>query len=133
MHLGNQPQSLLVIVTICEVHLRCKDCTGIIRIGIHGKRGKRQQVNAIPVFQCRQISVTHRHTDHIGNTGVITRRCSHPKNVMVSPLDIEVMIIAECIHNDMRSRTTVVNISYDVQGINRQPLDKITHRDDEII
>ena len=33
----------------------------------------------------------------------------------------------------MRSRTTIVNITYDVQGVNRQPLDKIAHSDNEIV
>ena len=52
---------------------------------------------------------------------------------MISPLDVEIVIIAKRVHDDMRSRTTVVDIPHDMQGVNRQPLDKVTHGDDEIV
>ena len=44
---------------------------------------------------------------------------------MISPLNIEVMVIAQRIHDDMRARTTVVNIAYDMKRVNSQTLNQI--------
>ena len=51
---------------------------------------------------------------------------------MVSPLDIEMMVVAKCIHDDMGTRTTVVYIADHMQDIDRQPLYQVTHGDDEV-
>ena len=115
MHLGYQPQGLLVISRISKVGLRCKDGTGIIRISIHRKSGKRQKIDAIPIFQCPQIAVTHRETDHVGHTSFITRCCTHPEDIVISPLDIEIVIITQSIHYDMGTRTTIVDITHDME------------------
>ena len=52
---------------------------------------------------------------------------------MISPLNIKIVIITKCIHNDVCSRATVVNITYDMKRINSQALNQITHSDNEIV
>lgn len=52
---------------------------------------------------------------------------------MVSPLDVEVMIVAKRVHDDVRTRSAVVDIAHDVQGVDRQPLDKVAHGYDEVV
>ena len=51
VHLCNQPQGLLIVFRIGKVHFRRKDGARVIRIGIHGKRCKRQQIDAITILQ----------------------------------------------------------------------------------
>ena len=133
MHLRNQAQSLFIIIGIGKIHLRGKDGTRVIRISIHCKGGQRQQVDAVSVFQRRQVGIAHGHADYVRYAGIIARCSSHPQDIVISPLNIEVVIVAERIHDDMRPRTAVVDVSYDVQGIYRQPLDQLAHGYDEII
>ena len=127
MHLGDQSQGFFVVGRIREIGFRSKDGTRIIRVHVHGKGCQRQKVDAIAIFQSSQIAVSHRHADHIRHTTRITCRCTHPKNIMVSPLDIEIMIIAQRVHNDMRTGATVINISDNMQRVDGQPLDQLTH------
>ena len=57
MHLCNQAQCLFIVIGIGKVHLRSKDSARIIRIGIHCEGSQRQQVDAVTVFQCRQVGI----------------------------------------------------------------------------
>lgn len=50
-----------------------------------------------------------------------------------SPLDIEIVIIAQSIHNDMGTRTTVVDIANDMEWIDRKTLYQIAHGYDKIV
>ena len=43
-------------------------------------------------------------------------------------LDVEIMIIAESIHDNMRTRSAVVYIAHDMQRVDGQTLDKVAHR-----
>ena len=63
-------------------------------------------------------------TDHICNAAQLSGRCPHPYNIMVSPLDINRMIFQQLIHNKMRSRSSVINITDNMQMIHNQTLDQ---------
>ena len=52
---------------------------------------------------------------------------------MVAPLNVEIMVVAKRIHDDMCARTAVVNISHYVQRVDCKPLDKLTHGNDKVI
>ena len=133
MHLCYQAQSLLIVIAVGEIHLRHKNSTRIICISIHGESCQRQQIDSITVFKSTQIAITHGHTYHIGYATIIAGSGSHPQNIMVAPLNVEVMIIAQSIHDDVCSGTTVVYIAYDMKRINRQPLNQITHGYNKVI
>ncbi len=49
------------------------------------------------------------------------------------PLYIEMMVVAEGIHNNMGTRTAVVDIADHMQDVDRQALDQVAHGDDEVI
>ena len=115
MHLGYQPQRLFIIMGIREVHFRHKDGTRIIGIGIHGKGCQWQQVDSVTIFKRSQVAIAHRHTDHVGNATVVAGSCSHPQYVMVTPLNIKVVIVAQSVHDNVRARTTVVDIAHDMK------------------
>ena len=93
MHLRDKTQCLLIVCRICKIHFRCKNSTGVIGISIHSKSCQWQKINAISIFKCTQITITHGHTNHICHTARITRCSSYPENIMVAPLDIKIMII----------------------------------------
>ena len=61
-------------------------------INFHGKGGKGQQIDAVPVLQSTQISIAGRDPDHIGNTGRMSAGGPHPQNIMIPPLYIHGMV-----------------------------------------
>ena len=133
VHLGDQTQSLLIVIGVGKIHLRHKDGTRIIGISIHGKSCQRKQINSITVFKSTQIAVAHGHTDHVGYTTVIAGSGSHPQDIVVAPLNVEVVVIAQSIHDDVRSGTTVVYITHNMKRINSQTLNQITHGYNKVI
>ena len=52
---------------------------------------------------------------------------------MVAPLDVDVVEVAERVHNKVCARTAVVNVAEDVQAVNGQALDEIAEGDDEVV
>ena len=52
---------------------------------------------------------------------------------MIAPLNIKVMIVAQRIHDQMRTRTTIVNIANHVQQVDRQALYQIADSDNKIV
>ena len=41
--------------------------------------------------------------------------------------------VAQRVHDDMRTRSAVENVAHDVERVNREPLNQVAHRDDEIV
>ena len=52
---------------------------------------------------------------------------------MVSPLDIEVVIVAQGIHDNVWAGTSVKDISQNVKHVNGKPLYQVAESDDEVI
>ena len=122
MHLGVQPEILGIVIGI---ELDGKGIAVGILISFQCKCSQRQQVDAVAILQSGEITVSGRHSDHIGDTGQTSGRRAHPHHVMVAPLDIHGMVFAQSIHNNMRAGTSVVNITDDMQMIDDQLLDQV--------
>ena len=133
VHLSNQTQRFLIMIYFIHRHLRCKHLTRVICIRLHGEGGQRKQINAIPIFQRGQISIAHSHTNHIRHASIITGSSAHPEQIMVTPLNIKIMIVAQRIHNDVSSWSSIIDISHYMQSINGQTLYQVTHGNDKII
>ena len=54
------------------------------------------------------------------------RRRAHPKHIVIAPLDINRMIGHHLVHDDMRPRTSVIDITHDMKMIDRQALNQLT-------
>ena len=64
----------------------------------------------------------------------LVARCRpHPQDVVIAPLDVEVMVIAQCVHDYVCPRSSVVDVAHDVQGVNRQTLYEVAHGNDEVV
>ena len=100
--------------------------TGVISISIHRKRSKRQQIDAISVFKDIQIAVSCTDTDHIGNASPLPGGGTHPQHIMISPLNINRMVLDQFFHDNMGARSSVVNITHNMKMVYRQPLDQLT-------
>ena len=119
-----------------QVHLHLRPADGVVLafqrktgtwVGlIHpdGERSQRQKVDAVPVLQNVQVAVPGADPDGIGNTAPLSRGRAHPEHVMVSPLDIQGMVVHQLVHDDMRSGPPVVDVPHDMEVIHHQPLDQ---------
>ena len=104
--------------------LQCKTGTWIRLIYSYGKRSQRQKVDAVPVLQDIQIPIARADPDRIGNTAPLPCRSAHPKHVMVSPLNIQGVVVHQLVHDDMGSRPPVIDISHNMKMVHDQALDQ---------
>ena len=131
VHLGSQLTSLLVHRVAWE-DLGEKLLAGVVLIGLEGKGGQRYEVDAV-LLDRREVGIAQTESQHITDTGVITSRSTHPEDIVVAPLDIPRVILAQCVHDDMGSWTTIVDVAQDMQLVDGQTLDDVTDGHDEII
>ena len=101
-------------------------------INFHGKGGKGQQIDAVPVLQSTQISIAGRDPDHIGDTCHMAAGGSHPRHVMVPPLHVHRVIGAQGVHDDMGPRPSVINITHNMEMVYDQTLDQTTQSNDKL-
>ena len=113
--------------------LQSKALARIIRIGRNGKGRQRKQIDPISILQNVKIPISCTDTDHIRNTASLSGRSSHPQHVMISPLNIHTVVFHKLFHNNMRTRTSVINIPDNMQMIHDQPLDQLTERNDKFL
>ena len=65
--------------------------------------------------------------------GFLSCSSSHPDHIMISPLDIQRMIFHQTIHDEMRARTSVINISQHMKMIHNKTLDQFCQGNDKIL
>ena len=129
MDLHVKTQILGVIVCI---KLNGKGIAVYILISLHGKGGKRDQIDTVAVLQGIQAAISCCDTDDCRNTGKMSAGSPHPHDIMISPLDIHRMILHQRIHDNMGTRTSVINIPYNMQMIDNQPLDQVAQGNDKV-
>ena len=61
-------------------------------ITVHCQSRKRHQIDPISILQQIQIAVFCGDADHVADQRLIARCCTHPRDIMVSPLDINGMM-----------------------------------------
>ena len=133
VHLGNQAEGLLIVLNLVDGHLGGKHLAGVIGVGLHGEGSQRQEVDAVAILQRGQVGIAHGHADDVGHAGIISGGRTHPEQVVVTPLDIKVMIVAEGIHDDVCTRSAVIDVAHDMERIDGEPLDEVAHGDDEVV
>ena len=119
------------IIIRCSLHF--KSSTRIIFIYFHCKCRKRKHINSVSIFQNIQISIADTVTKHRCYTGSLPNCCPHPYYIMISPLDIQRMILYQTIHDKMRARASVKNITQNMQMIYNQSLYQFCKCNDEIL
>ena len=128
MHLLIQLQVLRVIVLSV---FNGKNIAVGIGISIHGKGGERNEIDAVAFLQGREIGITQGEADDIADAGIIARSSTHPQHIMIAPLDVPAVVAAHLVEDDMRTRTTVVDIAQDMQLVDGKALDDIGDGNDE--
>ena len=130
MHLLTQFFFQCIIIG-SSIHLKC--ITRIIFINFHGKSSEWKHIDSITVFKNIKITISNTVAQYRCNTCTLSDGSSHPYNIMISPLNIERMVIHQTIHNKMRTRSTVKNITENVKVIHNKALDQFCKRNDKVL
>ena len=118
---------------VIGISLHLKSSTWIILISLHCKGCQRHEIDPISILKNIHISVTDAVPDHRCNAGFLSCSSSHPDHIMISPLDIQRMIFHQTIHDEMRARTSVINISQHMKMIHNKTLDQFCQGNDKIL
>ena len=129
MHLFIQVQ--LPDILFLDIPRDCKQFTGIILVTVQRKPCQRDEIDPVSVFQGVEIIVSGADPHHIGNTRPMSGRSPHPEDVVISPLDIQRMIIHETVHNPVSSRSAVIDIPDHMEMVDGQPLDQMAQGRDQ--
>ena len=106
--------------------------TGIIAVDPGGKRCQRDHIDAVSVLQNVEIPISRTNSENRGDTGQRSCGSSHPDNVMVAPADIQRMIAHQTVHDSLRTRTPVIDITQNMQMIHNHLLNQMAECHDKI-
>jgi len=132
VHLGGQMDIDRVVFVFVQDMGR-KDLAGIIAVDLGRKHRQRTEIDAITIFENIKAVVADTEPDHIGHAGQATCCRSHPEDVVVAPLDIDIMEINQGIHDRIGARSAVEDITDDMQFVDGKLLDQDTQAGDEIL
>ena len=118
---------------VIGISLHLKSSAWIILIGFHCKSCQRHEIDPISILKNIHIAVTDAVSDHRCNAGFLSCSSAHPDHIMVSPLNIQRVVFHQTIHNKMRPRTSVINISQHMEMIHNKTLNQFCQGNDEIL
>ena len=135
---------LILRVSLDQLPLQLKDQHGdrllerihplFMGIGLFRKQHQVSHTDAVSVFQDLVVAIFDIVVDANEDAGRVARRGSHPQNVVIAPLNIELVLVAhQQVHDQVRVLAPVENIAQNVQAVHKQPLCQSTERHDEII
>ena len=132
VHLSDEAYRLLVVCVSPIFYFGDKRRVGAVFVRLHGKGCQRHHVDAVALLKCLRVGVAQRKAQHACNTGLVSSGGSHPQNVVVAPLDVQMMVVAERVHNQVGTWSAVINVAEDVQTVDGQALDEVADGYDEM-
>lgn len=132
VHLGYEAAGLVAAGDIV-LELRAELLAGVVLVYLHGKDGQVQEVDAVAVFEHREVSVAHAQAQHIGHAGAVACGGTYPQHVVVAKLHVEVLVLAQGIHHEVRARAAVEEVAHDMQAVYRQALYEVADGHDEVV
>ena len=139
VHLCDEAKPLLVVrclLTVVRCLLTIVNRTelqaGVVGVGLHRKRGERQEVDAVALFERGQVGEAQREAQHDGDARVLTGSGAHPKCIVITPLQVEVLAGKQVVHDDVGARTTVEDVAQNVELVDAQLVDDIADGRDEV-
>ena len=131
VHLGGKLLVLLVHAVAWQ-QLGQELRAGIVAIHVECKGGQGHQVNAV-LLDSRKVGITQAQAQHVADTGIVTSRGTHPQHIVVAPLDIPRVVLAQGVHDDVGTRTTIVDVAQNMQLVDCEALDNVTDGADKIV
>ena len=123
VHLRDEAACLLVVRGVVLVEARAEEVAGVAGVGLHGEGGQGHEVDAVAVLEGLHVAVAQRETQDVGDAAVVAGSGTHPQGVVVAPLDVEAMVLAEAVHDDVGAGAAVEDVAEDVELIDGELLD----------
>ena len=101
--------------------------TFVVSICISSKCRKSSKVNSVSNLKHIKIVIADVHSDDVSYASKVSCRSTHPDDVVVTPLKINIVIVHQIVHNCIRMRTSVIYITYDVKLVNCKSAYGISH------
>lgn len=133
VHLRREADGLLVYVAGATARGGLELLAGVIGISLHGEGGQWHEVDAVAVFQGGEVGVAQAHSYHVADASVVASGRAHPQNVMIAPLYVPAVVVAQRVHDDVRTGASVVDVAQDVQLVDGQPLYHLGYGHDEVV
>ena len=115
---------------VCIQNMRSEKFTRVIAVNLLRKRRKRSQVDSVSNLKHIEVIVAYVHTKQVRYACPVPRCCSHPYDVVVAPLEINIVISHEEVHDFIRMSTSVKNVSYNMELIHRKAADRLCKLND---
>ena len=113
------------------VALQAEGRARVVAIRVKGEACQRQDVDAIGVFQDGQVAIAGAVAHHVRDAAALPERRAHPHDVVVAPLDVDLALRLQRLHDDVGMRAAVIDVADDVQLADGQALDKLCKRLDK--
>ena len=105
----------------------------LVRVGGVRKQGKLAQRDAVAALQHAERVVVHARAHDLGHADLAAGGGSHPGDVVVAPLHVHVAPGHELVQDAVGTRTTVVHVTHHMKRVDRQALDEVGQRVDEVL
>ena len=132
MHLGDETQGFVAQV-LSFIRFGQERPAFVACIRLHGKGGEGHHVDAIAFFERLRVGVSQRKAQQSCHADGTSCCCAHPQHVVVAPFDIQVVVVAERVHDEVGTGSPVVYVAEYVELVDGQTLDQVTQGDDEVV
>ena len=133
VHLTHEEDALLIVGLISIAELRSEGRTGVLAIDLHSEARQRKHVDPVAILQRREVGIAQGDTYSVGHAGGVPDSSTHPEHIVVTPLDVDIVVGQELVHDELGTRTSVKDVPDDMQAVDGQTLDRLADRDDEVV
>ena len=132
VHTSQQLEHLVGVGLVVGVDAWHEVFNVIIFVGLHGKGDQGNEVDAVAFLKSCHIGIAQREAQDGGYADRVAGGSAHPHDVVVAPLDVEVGVIGEHLHDQVGARTAVVDVAEDMELVDAEALNHVAHGFDEV-
>ena len=114
VHLPHEEDALLIVGLISITKLGGKGRTRILAVDLHREARQRKHVDTVAILQSREVGIAQSDTYSVGHAGGIPYSCTHPEHIVVTPLDVDIVVGQELVHDELGTRTSVEDVPDDM-------------------
>ena len=133
VHASKQLEHLVGVGGVVGVDERHEVFDVVVLVRLHGERHEGHEVDAVALLECGHVGIAQRQAQDRGDADGVAGGGAHPHDVVVAPLDVEVGIVGEHLHDEMRAGAAVVDVAEDVELVDAQTLNHVAHGLDEVL
>ena len=102
VHLGRELLGLLVH-RVAWQQLGLELQARVVAIHIECKGGQRNKVDAV-LLDGAEVGIAQTKAQHVADTGIVAGSSTHPQHIVVAPLDVPRVVLAQGVHDFMGGR-----------------------------